>query len=198
MKKDEQEYQYIIAIGTSTGGPKALNEIIAALPKELPATYIVVQHMPPGFTKSLAQRLDSMSKVEVKEAEQGDRLLKGRVLIAPGGKQFKIVNGRTPEVLLTDEDPYKGHRPAVNVMFESLAKLSTDKKVIGVIMTGMGSDGLEGAQSLAKTKQSIMIAQDEGSCVVYGMPKVIVNAGLAHHVVPLGHIVSTIIKVMGE
>ncbi|MGL4345386.1 MAG: CheB methylesterase domain-containing protein [Cellulosilyticaceae bacterium] len=201
MQKEGEDYKYIIAIGISTGGPKALNQVIAELPKTLPATYIVVQHMPAGFTKSLAQRLDSISELEVKEAEQGDRLQRGRVLIAPGGKQFKIVGGRILEVLLTDEPPYKSHKPAVNVMFESLAQLPINKKIIGVIMTGMGSDGLEGITHLMHTKQqgqATIIAQDEASCVVYGMPKAIVNAGLAHHVVPLNQIVKTIIKVMGE
>lgn len=198
MKREELDYQYIIAIGISTGGPKALNEVVAALPKHLPATYLVVQHMPPGFTQSLAQRLDSMSEIVVKEAKQGEKLQRGTMLIAPGGKQFKVIDHNGLQVLLTEEDAYKGHRPSVNVMLQSLAKLHTSKKIIGIIMTGMGSDGLEGAQMLSKVAGTTIIAQDEATSVIYGMPKAIVNAGLAQHIVPLNRIVDTIIKVMGE
>ncbi|MGL4736968.1 MAG: CheB methylesterase domain-containing protein [Cellulosilyticaceae bacterium] len=199
MKKGDASYQYIIAIGISTGGPKALNALMSQFDRDLPATYIIVQHMPSGFTKSLAQRLDSLSGLEIKEAEQGDILVKGKAFVAPGGKQLKIVtHSRGYEVSLTEEEPYKGHRPSVNVMLNSLAQLSTDKKMIAVIMTGMGSDGLEGVSNLVKAKQTTVIAQDEASCVVYGMPKAIVNAHLAEYVVPLEQIASTIIKVMGE
>lgn len=199
MKKGDASYQYIVAIGISTGGPKALNELMSRLRKDLPATYIIVQHMPSGFTKALAQRLDSLSELEIKEAEQGDLLIKGKAFVAPGGKQLKIVtHNRGHEVLLTEEEPYKGHRPSVNVMLNSLAQLSTDKKMIAVIMTGMGNDGLEGVGNLTKVKDTAVVAQDEASCVVYGMPKAIVNAKLAQYVVPLEQIASTIIKVMGE
>lgn len=177
------EYEYIIAIGISTGGPKLLNHILPQLDKELSATYIVVQHMPPGFTKPLADRLNAISKVEVKEAEDGEKLKKGTVYIAPAGQQLKIVNPRLPQVRLTDEPAYKGHRPSANVMIRSLAELShSKKKFMAIILTGMGSDGQEGVMELKQKQKCIVIAQDQKSSTVYGMPKAIVEAGLADYV----------------
>lgn len=192
------DYDYIVAIGVSTGGPKALSTVITELKKELKATFVIVQHMPPGFTKSLADRLNQLSELQVKEASHGDILQRGHVYIAPGGRQFKIVNNYKHEVQLTDEPAYKGHRPSVNIMYNALANLQTKKKIITVIMTGMGSDGLEGVKQLKAYPATQVIAQNEATCVVYGMPKVVVNAGLADYVVPLQDIVKTIEKIMGE
>lgn len=198
MQKPKKDYQYIVAIGTSTGGPKALSTVLTALAETLPATYVVVQHMPEGFTKSLAERLNQLSHLKVKEASQGDVLEQGTVYIAPGGKQLKIAGNAQHTISLTEEPAYKGHRPSVNVMYQSLAQLKTNKKVIAVIMTGMGSDGLEGITKLKETRNLQVIAQDESSCVVYGMPKAVVNAGFADYVVPIEHIAQTIQTVMGE
>ncbi|MHC1750503.1 MAG: CheB methylesterase domain-containing protein [Cellulosilyticaceae bacterium] len=196
--QENKDYTYIVAIGTSTGGPKALSTVIGGLPKNTNATYVVVQHMPVGFTKSLAERLNTISEVDVKEAENGDVLKKGTVYIAPGGKQLKIVNSARPEILLTDEPPYKSHKPSVNVMISSIAALKSNKNIIGVIMTGMGTDGLEGFSELKQNLKCSIVAQDEASCVVYGMPKAVVNAGLADYIVPAQEITKTIVKLMGE
>lgn len=193
-----RDYKYIVAIGTSTGGPKALSKVISALPKDLQATYVVVQHMPAGFTKSLADRLDSISELSVKEAVNGDVLEKDVVYVAPGGYQFRIVNPTKPEIRITDEEAYKSHKPAVNIMMHSLAALKMDKKLICIIMTGMGADGLEGIKEIKKTKEVTVIAESEESCIVYGMPKAIIQANLADYIVPLDKIASTIIKVMEE
>lgn len=193
-----KDYKYIVAIGTSTGGPKALSKVISAIPKDLPAAYVVVQHMPGGFTKSLADRLDSISELTVKEAVNGDVLEKGVVYVAPGGYQLRIVNATRPEIRITDEEAYKSHKPAVNIMMRSLSELKTDKKLICIIMTGMGADGLEGIEQIKSVRPVTVLAESEETCIVYGMPKAIVNAKLADHVVPLDRIVNTIIKVMGE
>ena len=196
--KIETDYDYIVAIGTSTGGPKALASVLSQVDQNLSATYIVVQHMPAGFTKSLADRLDGLSSLHVKEAENYDILQAGHAYIAPGGYQFKITNARRPEVLLTEEPPYKGHKPSVNVMLHTLAKLKVNKKLIVVIMTGMGSDGLEGLEYLKAAHEVKVIAQDESTSIVYGMPKAIVSAGYADYVVPLEMISATIKRIMGE
>lgn len=193
-----ETYKYIVVIGTSTGGPNALSQVISALPKELPATYIVVQHMPAGFTKSLAERLDKLSSLEVKEAEAGEHLEQGTVYIAPGGKQLRIKNSLKPEIELSNEEAYKGHKPSVNVMFSSVADLVHSKKVIGIIMTGMGKDGLEGVMDLRKHVDISIIAEAESTCVVYGMPKAIVNEGLSDYQLPLHEIAEKLIKIMGE
>ena len=196
--KNDTEYEYIIAIGTSTGGPKALTTVLTKLDKALSATYVIVQHMPAGFTKSLADRLNTLSELTIKEAEDHEALEIGTVYIAPGGKQMKITSTRRPEIRLTDEIPYKGHKPSVNIMLKSLAQLHPSKKIIVVIMTGMGSDGLEGVELLKKQDSVKVIAQDETTSIVYGMPKAIVTAGYADYVVPIEAISKTIKKIMGE
>ncbi len=197
-KEDKVEYEYIIAMGISTGGPKLLNQLLPQLDVELSATYVIVQHMPPGFTKPLADRLNNVSSLQVKEAENGEKLKKGVVYIAPGGRQLQITNQSEPQILLTDEEPYKGHRPSVNVMLNSLATLSSSKKsIITVIMTGMGTDGLEGVTKLKEIQNCIVIAQDQQTSTVYGMPKAIVSAGFADYVVPAGEINQIIKKIVG-
>lgn len=193
----EERYEYIIAIGTSTGGPKALEKVITALPKVLPATYVIVQHMPSGFTKSLADRLDGLAEIEVREAQDGEVLRKGVAYIAPGGKQFRIINSLRPEIAISEEEHYKGHRPSVNVMLNSLVDLNTTKKMIGIIMTGMGSDGTEGIANLKEKVKIKVIVESESSCVVYGMPKSIVNLGLHDYEVRVDEIVRTIKKIIG-
>lgn len=179
------QYEYIVAMGISTGGPKLLSQVIRSLDEKLSATYIIVQHMPVGFTKNLAERLNTLTDLNVKEAEEGDYLKRGFVYIAPGGFQLKVINGTKPQIQLCDELPYKGHKPSVNVMMMSLAALTNcSKKIIAVIMTGMGCDGLEGVSELRKTYSCKVIAQDQSSSIVFGMPKAIINAGLADYIVP--------------
>lgn len=194
----DQTYEYIVAIGTSTGGPTALNKLITALPKDLPATYVIVQHMPEGFTKSLAERLDSLSQIKVKEAEHGEALKQGMAYIAPGGKQLRIKNNLKPEISVSNEETYQGHRPSVNVMLSSIAHLKHTKKIIAVIMTGMGKDGLEGVKELKKHHTTQIIVEAENTCVVHGMPKAIVSEGLHDYEVPLHQIAEILIRIMGE
>jgi two-component system chemotaxis response regulator CheB len=189
----------IVAIGTSTGGPKALQQVIPLIPGNIPAAFVIVQHMPPGFTKSLAARLNSMSELIVKEAEDGDKITAGCVYIAPGGYHITFEKGRGNVNLiirLNQEEPVGGHRPSVNVMMDSLSKTGL-KNIIGVIMTGMGADGCEGLKKLKKINKALVIAQDEKSCVVYGMPKAAVQAGVVDRITPLNTISHEIIKLVG-
>ena len=188
----------IVAIGTSTGGPKALQEVIPYIPGDVPAALLVVQHMPPGFTKSLADRLNTLSSLLVKEAEDGEKIQPGYVYIAPGDYHM-LLNKSKDDVLrirLTKDPAVGGHRPAVNTMMNSVAE-SGFQNVIGVIMTGMGSDGSEGIANIKKQNQGIIISQDEKSCVVYGMPKAAVKTGVVDEVVPLKQIADVIVKNLG-
>lgn len=186
----------IVAIGTSTGGPRALQEVLPYLPQNLPASILVVQHMPPGFTKSLADRLNNISQIHVKEAEEDDVLLPGHAYIAPGDYHLKVVKiGSNYRIRLTKEDPVSGHRPSVDMMMDSLAQLQVSN-VMGVIMTGMGSDGARGMKNL-KNQNAYNIAQNEETCVVYGMPKSAVNLGCIDEIIPLQEIADKITKVVG-
>lgn len=187
----------VIALACSTGGPKSLQNVIPLLPANLPFPMLVVQHMPIGFTKSLADRLNDVSKVKVKEAAEGDILKPGQVYIAPGGKhmQVKYSSGQH-KIILTDEPSREGVKPCANYMYESLAESSYDE-IICVVMTGMGADGTKGIQYLDERKKTYVISQDEESCVVYGMPKAIAETGLVDEVVPLTRITETILKNLG-
>lgn len=192
-------YDYIVAMGISTGGPKLLHQLIPKLDPSLPLTYLVVQHMPAGFTKPLADRLNKVSNIEVKEAQSGESLKKGVVYIAPGGKQLQIIQSQIPQILLTEEPPYQGHRPSVNIMLHSLAHLDLNKKrIIVIMMTGMGTDGLEGVKVLKQKQNCIVIAQDQQSSTVYGMPKAIINAGVADYIVAGDDINETIKKIVRD
>lgn len=185
----------LVVIGTSTGGPKALYEVIPKLPPTLPAGVLVVQHMPPGFTRSLAERLDTMSGLRVKEAEQGDEILPGCVYIAPGDYHLKVYqfsgSGKLG-VNLTKDPPVAGHRPSVDAMFESVAK-EFNSKIVAVVMTGMGSDGTEGCKKI-KNRGGVVIAEDKSTCIVYGMPKSVIEARCADKVVPLPNIANEIVR----
>jgi len=186
----------IVAIGTSTGGPRALQEVLPYLPKELPACYVIVQHMPPGFTKSLAERLNTLSEITVKEAEDKDILRPGVAYIAPGDYHIlieKSSNSSDYWIRLSSSPAVGGHRPSVNVMLNSLSETNLDN-IIGVIMTGMGSDGCEGMKNLKVKNNAYIIAQDEKTCVVYGMPKAVVESGIADVVVPIQRIAKEIVK----
>jgi two-component system chemotaxis response regulator CheB len=178
----------IVMIGTSTGGPRALNELIPALPGDLGAAIVVVQHMPVGFTRSLAERLNSVSKLRVKEAEVGDRLLVGQVLVAPGG--FHMVIDDDELVALNQKPPVHGVRPAVDITMISLVQ-RYGKTVIGAILTGMGNDGTTGS-SLLHSMGGRVIVEHESTCVVYGMPRAVVEAGAATEILPLSDIAAAI------
>ncbi len=174
-----------VVLGVSTGGPLSLQKVIPVLSEQLRVPIFIVQHMPPKFTKSLAERLNSMSNVKVKEAEDMEDIEGGTVYIAPGG--FHL-NARSAglgknKIVITPEPAATLHRPSVDVMVRSVIQLY-GKFVLGVIMTGMGKDGMEGIKDL-KELGGYSVAQDEESCVVYGMPKAIVDAGLADVIAPL-------------
>lgn len=183
--KASQAFQHLVAIGTSTGGPRALHEVITRLPKDFPAPVLVVQHMPPKFTRSLAQRLDTFSALQVTEAEQGERVCAGVVYIAPGGYHMQLAkDGGGFFIRLTEETPRNGHRPSVDILFESCTAYPELRRH-AVIMTGMGNDGVKGMKALNDSGAESAIAEAEESCVVYGMPRSAVEAGVAKDVIPL-------------
>ncbi len=188
----------IVAIASSTGGPKALQAVIPKLPSNLKAPVVVVQHMPPGFTASLAERLDSMSALTVKEAEEGDVLTPGYAYIAMGGKHLNVLYASPGKYTIhyTDEPTREGVKPCANYMYESLIDCRFDR-VLCVVMTGMGADGTQGIRNLKEKKKIHVIVQEASTCAVYGMPKSAVNAGLADQIVPLEQIAQEIITNVG-
>ena len=187
----------IVAIASSTGGPKALQEVIPKLPKELNAPVLLVQHMPKGFTGSLASRLNELSYIDVSEAKEGDPLLKGHVYIAPGGMHLNAIRAAGGnKIHMSDEPTREGVKPCANYMYESLAGANYDE-VVCVVLTGMGCDGTAGIINLKKSQKVRVIAQNEDSCTVYGMPRAVVDGGLADEVVPLSQIADQIIKNVG-
>lgn len=180
----------IIAIGASTGGTEAIFDIISNLPRETPGI-VIVQHMPPIFTKMYAQRLNATCKMEVKEAEHGDEIIPGRVLIAPGDKHLKVnKKGNKYIVECFNGEKVNGHKPSVDVLFNSVAE-KVGACAIGIILTGMGYDGAKGLLKM-KQKGAITIGQNEKSCVVYGMPKVAYDIGAVLKQVSLENIAQTI------
>lgn len=187
----------IILIGTSTGGPRALQEVITKIPENVRAPILIVQHMPAGFTKSLANRLDQLSNIHVKEAEQGDILKNGVAYIAPGGYHLRLRKiGTTYGIVLDQtEPPRSGHRPSVDVMFEDVSNCS-DMDKVAVIMTGMGQDGANGLKELKKSGNVRAIAESADTCIVYGMPKAAVETQLVDEVVDVEDIAQTIMKYM--
>ncbi|KPW79765.1 Chemotaxis response regulator protein-glutamate methylesterase [Pseudomonas syringae pv. coriandricola] len=174
----------LVAIGTSTGGPVALQRVLTQLPANFPAPLVLIQHMPAAFTKAFAERLDKLCKISVKEAEDGDVLRPGLALLAPGGKQMMVDGRGTVKILPGDER--LNYKPCVDITFGSAAKSYGDK-VLSVVLTGMGADGREGAR-LLKQAGSTVWAQDEASCVIYGMPMAIVKAELADAIYSLDDI----------
>ncbi|PLR60178.1 chemotaxis response regulator protein-glutamate methylesterase [Pseudomonas sp. QC2] len=174
----------LVAIGTSTGGPVALQRVLTQLPANFPAPIVLIQHMPAAFTKAFAERLDKLCRITVKEAEDGDILRPGLALLAPGGKQM-MVDGRGAIKILPGDERLN-YKPCVDITFGSAAKSYGDK-VLAVVLTGMGADGREGAR-LLKQGGSAIWAQDEASCVIYGMPMAIVKADLADAVYSLDDI----------
>ncbi|MDD6340155.1 MAG: chemotaxis-specific protein-glutamate methyltransferase CheB [Butyrivibrio sp.] len=188
----------LVAIACSTGGPKSLQSVIPLLPANLDAGVVLVQHMPKGFTASLAQRLNMLSKVEVSEAVDGEVIKKGHVYIAPGGIHIKVCKEGTNHVIRLDSSPaVDGLRPCANIMYESLKETSYDE-ITCVVLTGMGADGTKGIKSLFDAHKNLhVIGQDADSCVVYGMPRAIADAGLVNEVRSLDNIAESIIKNVG-
>jgi two-component system chemotaxis response regulator CheB len=174
----------LVAIGTSTGGPVALQRVLTQLPANFPVPIVLIQHMPAAFTKAFAERLDKLCRISVKEAEDGDLLRPGLALLAPGGKQMMIDQRGAVKILPGDER--LNYKPCVDISFGSAAKSFNDK-VLALVLTGMGADGREGARLLKQCGSQVW-AQDEASCVIYGMPMAVVKAGLADAVYSLDDI----------
>ena len=185
----------VVALGTSTGGTQALELVLAALPRSSPGI-VVVQHMPEKFTAAFSQRLDNLCEIEVKEAQDNDRVLPGCALIAPGGKQMTLKrSGALYYVEVKDAPPVNRHCPSVDVLFRSVAK-HAGRNALGVIMTGMGHDGARGLLEMHRAGART-VAQDEASCVVFGMPKEAIKLGGAEKVLPL-HAIPTEISLYGS
>jgi two-component system chemotaxis response regulator CheB len=188
----------IIALACSTGGPQALHTFVPMLPANLSVPLVLVQHMPEGFTASLAARLDQISGIKVKEAEDGEFFKSGVVYITPGGKHMKICEdgSRAAYCQLDDSPPVNSLKPCADVMYQSLAKSSFDE-IICVVLTGMGADGSEGIRYLNQYKKTYVISQEASTCVVYGMPKAVEQGGLSNEVVPLKSVANSIVKKLG-
>lgn len=184
----------LVAIGTSTGGPKALHAVMSNLPDKLNASFLIVQHMPPGFTNSLAERLNSISSLHVKEAEHGDEIKPGHAYVAPGNYHMEagFLNNKL-SIILHQSSSVNGHRPSVDVLMSSVAKINCPK--IGVIMTGMGSDGAIGMSELKKAG-AINIGENAETAVVYGMPRAACKLGVIDYEVPLYQIADYIIQAL--
>jgi two-component system, chemotaxis family, protein-glutamate methylesterase/glutaminase len=182
----------VVVIGTSTGGPPALQAIIPRLPEGFPSAVLVVQHMPVGFTRSLAERLDSRSVLTVREAEDGDPVTAGSVLVAPAGRHMKVRRqGTEMQVWLDDEPRSALHRPSIDVLMVSVARVY-GASVLGVVLTGMGSDGVAGLRAI-RAAGGRALAESEETCVIYGMPKAAVQAGVVDESVPLGRMADEIL-----
>jgi len=186
----------IVAIGASTGGPPAVETVISSLPKNFPCSILVIQHMPAVFTASFAQRLDSICQLSVREAQNGDQVSAGEVLIAPGGLHMRVSysqrNRGSVEVTISEEPKISLYKPSVNATILSVAEMYGPAS-LGVILTGMGNDGLDGIRAI-KSKNGKVIAQEEQSCVVYGMPKAVVDEGLADKILAVEEIPGEIVQ----
>jgi len=187
----------IVAMASSTGGPRALQEVIPKLPADLNAPVLLVQHMPKGFTKSLAERLNDLSEITVSEAVDGEVIEKGHVYIAPGGVHMKVKKkGGSYVINYSDEPTREGVKPCANYMYESLID-SDFAEVTCAVLTGMGADGTAGIKALNDKKKLFIVAQDEETSTVYGMPRAIAQTGLCNSVVPLNSVAEQIIKNVG-
>lgn len=190
--KTKAGLERIIAMGASTGGTEALRELLIPMPKDSPGV-LIVQHMPENFTRAFATRLNGQCQIEVKEAESGDRVYSGRVLISPGNRHMELERkGRDLFVKLNDEGLVNRHRPSVDVLFKSLSR-EAGGSVVGIILTGMGSDGAEGLWEL-KQSGAVTLAQDKESSVVFGMPRSAIERGAVDEVVPLYEMLKTALK----
>lgn len=187
----------LVAIASSTGGPKALQEVLSGLPGDLNAPVLIVQHMPAGFTASLAERLDSVCALHVQEASENVPIRKGNIYVARGGTHMTAVHkGGDDRIAFLDKPPREGVKPCANYMYESL-KACSYERIVCVVLTGMGADGTQGIANLKEHKELYVIAQNQESCAVYGMPRCVVAAGLANEVVPLEKVADAIIKNVG-
>ena len=187
----------VLTIGSSTGGPDALSSLLPQLPASFPVPVVIVQHMPPVFTRMFAQRLDGKCALSVKEAEDGDAVVPGRVLIAPGDKHLEVRRQGTGVVArLTDAPPENFCRPAVDVLFRSVAQ-AYGERTLAVVLTGMGSDGARGAEVLRRAGGEVVV-QDEASSVVWGMPGAVATTGLAHRVLPLHSVGRDVLDVIAR
>jgi len=182
----------VVAIGVSTGGPQALQYLLPQLPKDFPGTILIVQHMPEGFTEMFSRRLDEICPIKVKEAQSGDLLLAGRALICPGSRHMKVKRMPLGDVVVLGDEPrVNGHKPSVDVLFRSVAE-EFGSESLGILMTGMGEDGAQGLGQL-KAAGAMTIAQNEESCVVYGMPKAAIERGYAVRIVGLEALANTLL-----
>lgn len=186
----ERKAYKLVAIGTSTGGPVALQQVLTQLPASFPAPIVIVQHMPAAFTNAFAERLNKLCNIDVKQAEEGDVLRPGLALLAPGGKQMMIDTRGMVRILPGDER--LNYKPSADITFGSAAKVFSNK-VLALVLTGMGADGREGAR-LLKQAGSQVWAQDEASCVIYGMPMAVIKAGLADCVFSLNDIAGHLVE----
>jgi two-component system chemotaxis response regulator CheB len=182
----------IIFIGASTGGTEATKEVLVNLPPDSPAV-VITQHMPPGFTRSYAARLDGLCRISVKEAQDGERILPGHAYIAPGGLHLSVErSGANYIARVQDGEPVNRHKPSVEVLFKSAARV-VGPNAVGIMLTGMGADGARAMKEL-RDAGSYNYVQDEASCVVFGMPREAINAGAAHEVLPLTQIAPKLIE----
>ena len=194
--KNKDQFSNILAIGTSTGGPRALQNLIPQLPVDINASLVIVQHMPPKFTKSLSDRLNATSNINIKEAEEGDILERGWGYIAPGDYHMTIVKEFDKLVIRLNQEPQgMGLRPTVDILMESVSKIKEYSKV-GIILTGMGSDGAKGIKQM-KDSNSYTIAQDEATSVVFGMPKAAIASNCIDAILPIDKIADRIISKVG-
>ena len=182
----------IVAIGVSTGGPPAVQKVLSALPENFPASILIAQHMPAAFTGPFAKRLDAQCAISVKEAEQGDKIQQGCAYIGPGGRHMVLERrGATPELTITSDPVSELYKPSATILMNSVARMNP-RKTVGVILTGMGSDGCIGIKAL-KDNGGYILAQNEASCVVYGMPKAVVDAGLADQIIDIEDMAAAIL-----
>jgi two-component system chemotaxis response regulator CheB len=182
----------IIFIGASTGGTEATKEVLMNLPPDSPAV-VITQHMPPGFTKSYAARLDGLCRIRVKEAQDGERILPGHAYIAPGGFHLSVErSGANYIARVQDGEPVNRHKPSVEVLFKSAARV-VGPNALGIMLTGMGADGAKAMKEL-RDAGSYNLVQDDATCVVFGMPREAINAGAAHEVLPLQQIAPKLIE----
>lgn len=182
----------VVAVGASTGGTEALRQLLEPMPPDCPGL-VIVQHMPEQFTSAFAKRLDELCRIEVKEAEQGDQVRQGRALIAPGNRHLRVRrSGGHYQVELMDGGRVSGHKPSVDVLFQSVAR-AAGQNAIGVLLTGMGEDGADGLLAM-KQAGAETIAQDEASCVVFGMPRAAIMRGAVDEVLPLSSITAAVLR----
>lgn len=187
----QRQLRDIVAIGVSTGGPPAVQKVLSALPEDFPAPILIAQHMPAAFTGPFAQRLNNLCKITVKEAEDGEKLRDGVAYVCPGGKHMTVEARLSNRSIRISEEPKSAlYKPSANELLRSVGE-KTGTRALGLVLTGMGSDGLEGAKVL-KAKGGRLLAQNEASCVVYGMPKAIADANLADEVLDINDVAGAI------